>query len=456
MRAALARPSSWIALAVLLLAVDPAEGPASAGVAPSDLAVVVAALLAIRSVLAGRHPAIVRSVPAAGFLAFAVATSLATLAAGNFPENVVGGARFLQLFLFAPIAVMVALRCRKDAFVVLGSVVALALLEGVLGLVQYVTGTGAGIGAESVRAVGTFGAYNIGTLAHLTALGFVICLAVAVVRHGLVRRWAAGAAVVLLLANLAALSRGAWVALAVTGVVVLSRGRPARLLATAATAALLAVAVLPAVVASGSAVGRRLESLFASGSDPDQSLVDRAALWRAARDMALDHPLTGVGPRAFPEHRDAYADFSLLGSSDISFATSFQQVALESPHSLYLLIAAEQGLVALFVFATLLAVLLARALVRAARHRSDVSTTVALVGAGLLCYEAIVMVTGDLGGPGSILTGIAVGVAGWAAADIDLPPAPPGGDPRAPSARKSASSPPEGARAPRDAAIARP
>ena len=68
----------------------------------------------------------------------------------------------------------------------------------------------------------------------------------------------------------------------------------------------------------------------------------------------VDNPLTGVGLRAFPDFRDAYADFSLLGSSDISFGSSFERVALESPHSLYLLVASEQGLVALLVFVTVL------------------------------------------------------------------------------------------------------
>ena len=143
--------------------------------------------------------------------------------------------------------------------------------------------------------------------------------------------------------------------------------------------------------------------------------------------MSFDNPLTGVGPRAFPEARDAYADFSLQGSSDISFGADFARVELKSPHSLYLLIAGEQGLLAAVVFVAVLAVLLARGLVRTARRRSDLSTTVALMGVGLLAYEIMVMVTGDFGGPGSILTGIALGLAGWAAADLDLlgPAAPP-------------------------------
>jgi O-antigen ligase len=418
---ALARPGSWIAAAVLLLAL-PSSGDASSGAAatPSDLALVIAALLAAKELLRGRQLAMARSIPALGFLAIAVMSLVAAAVAQNFPDNVIGAMRFVELFLLAPLAVMVALRNRTDAAVVLGSLLGLGLFQGLLGLVQFVTGTGAGIGEESIRAVGTFGAYNIGTLAHLTAMGYVICLAAAVVQRGRVRWWGAAGAVVFALANVAALSRGAWVAMALATVVILSRGRPARLLATVATVGLLGALILPPLVASGSPVGERVGSLLVADAAPDQSVMDREALWRAAVQMAFDHPLTGVGPRAFPEARDAYADFSLLGSSDISFGADFARVELKSPHSLYLLIASEQGLVAAAVFVAVLAVLLARGLVRTARRRSDLSTTVALMGVGLLAYEIMVMVTGDFGGPGSILTGIALGLAGWAAADLDL------------------------------------
>ncbi|MGY1805914.1 O-antigen ligase family protein [Blastococcus sp. SYSU D00669] len=417
------RPGTWVALTILLLAAAPAEGDsATAAIAPSDLAIGVAALLAARVVLRGHQLAVVRSVPALGFLAIAVLGVVAAVLAHNLPENLIGGVRFVELFFLTPLAVMVALRDRTDAAVVLGSVLGLAAVEGALGLFQFATGTGAGFGEEAIRAVGTFGAYNIGTLAHLTAMGFVICLAYAVVQRGAQRWWGAAGTVFFALANAAALSRGAWVAMALAALVVLSRGRPARLLLTVAAALVAAALVLPPLVASGSPIGDRVQSLLVADAEPDQSLMDREALWAAATQMALDHPLTGVGLRGFPDHRDAYADFTLLGSSDISFGGSFERVELKSPHSMYLLVASEQGLLALFVFGTVLAVLLVRGLVRTARHRSDLSTTVALMGVGLLCYELVSMVSGDIGGPGSILTGVVLGLAGWAAADVDLEP----------------------------------
>jgi O-antigen ligase len=340
--------------------------------------------------------------------------------ATNFPDSAVGGVRLLELFVLGPFAVMVALRTRTDALIVLGSLVGLALAEGALGVWQYLTGTGAGIGEESIRAVGTFGAYNIGSLASLCGLALVASLAIAVVSTGRRRLFAGACAALLVLPLGASLSRGVYVAAAVAAVVVVSRGRPARLLAALVVGGLLAALIIPPLVASGSGLGDRIASLVETGSEPDQSVRDRLALWSAAVQMAVDRPLTGVGPRGFTEHRDAYADLTLLGSSDISFGSEFERVALNSPHNLYLLIASEQGLVALLVYGTLFAVLLVRSLVIAARRRSDGSTALALVAAGLLSFYLVLFVSSDLGGPGSIFIAMTLGIAARGAADIDL------------------------------------
>jgi hypothetical protein len=37
-------------------------------------------------------------------------------------------------------------------------------------------------------------------------------------------------------------------------------------------------------------------------------------------------------------------------------------------------------------------------------------------------YELVAMITGDLGGPDSIFVAVIMGLAGWAAADVDLRP----------------------------------
>jgi O-antigen ligase len=417
----LGEPSSWVALAVLALSWSSPSGPAEgAQVTLSDLLLMAAAVSAGLQLLRGRGWSVVRSVPAVAFLVLASLTVLSAVLAPDFPESLVGAVRFAQVFLVVPLAVLVALRTRRDAVVVLGSIVLLAVVQGVIGVVQALTGTGALINGEPVRAVGTFGAYNIAMLAGLCALALVICLGVAVVRRGPERVVALVVAAFLVFPLTLSLSRAEWVGAAVGAAVVLSRGRLVRFLAVLGTGALVAVLVVPPLAASDTDLGRRLGSLLSTGTTPDQSFIDRLKLWSAAAEMAVDNPWTGVGPRAFVDHRDAYAGLGLAPSSDIGTTTDFQQVALESPHNFALLVASEQGLLAAAAYLTVFGALLARGLVRSARHRSDTSTAVALAATGALALQLTAMINGDLGGPGSITAAVVMGLAGWAAADVDL------------------------------------
>ncbi len=414
------RPSTWVAITVLTITLVPSSASSGPSITVSDLALGVAIALAGVQLLKGTNAQVLCSVPALCFWVLGAVSLLLALVAPDFPQNLVGGVRFLELFCLVPIAVMVALRSRSDAHVVLGSIVGLAVVEGALGVVQALTGTGAEIGGESIRAVGTFGAYNIGALAGLCSLAFVICLALGVVLTGVPRWWALGTAAFLVLPLVFSLSRSTWVATAVAALIVVSRGRPVRMLAVAVSGVVLMVVALPVVLASGGELADRVESVVDAGSEPDQSVVDRLALWEAATEMAWDYPWTGVGPRSFVEHRDAYADLRLLGSSDIAFGSEFDQVALESPHNFYLLVASEQGLVAAALFVVSFLVLLCRGLVRAARPGSGPDAAVALAGTGTLVLQLVGMLTGDLGGPSSLTLAITLGLAGWAAADTRL------------------------------------
>ncbi|WP_166509563.1 O-antigen ligase [Blastococcus sp. TF02-8] len=419
-RAVVLRPSTWVAAAVISIALSSSSTGAGPLVTVSDLVLGVLVCVAALQLLRGGNAAVVRSVPALLFGALGLISVGLALVAPNFPGNVVGGVRFLQLFCLTPIAVMVALRSRTDTRVVLGSVVGLAVVQGAVGIVQALTRTGAGIGGQPIRAVGTFGAYNIGALAGLCALGLLICLAWAVVLPGVRRWWAAAGAAFLVLPLAFSLSRSAWLATAVAAIVVVSRGRPARMLGIVVAGVVLGAAAVPVVLASQGELADRLDSLITAESDPDQSFVDRLSLWHAAAGMALDHPWTGVGPHAFVDHRDAYADLALLGSSDIALGSDFEQVALESPHNFYLLVASELGLVAAAVFVASFLVVLGRGLVRSARPRQDEATATSLAGVGMLAFALVGMLTSDLGGPWSILLAVLLGVAGWAAADQEL------------------------------------
>src|SRR5947209_18707349 len=105
--AAAPRPGTWLAVTLLLLAIAPPEDPSSTGATPSDLAIVVATLLAVRVVLRDGQLAIIRSVPAVGFLAIGTMSVVAAVLGTNYPQSLVGGIRFVELFLLTPVTVMV-------------------------------------------------------------------------------------------------------------------------------------------------------------------------------------------------------------------------------------------------------------------------------------------------------------------------------------------------------------
>ena len=90
------------------------------------------------------------------------------------------------------------------------SVLALGVVEGVYGVYQYFTGTGAGFGTKAVRAVGTFGAYDIIALSKV--VGYSLIVAVAWAMSGDARRRRAGVlwAAFLVMPLAMSLSRGSW------------------------------------------------------------------------------------------------------------------------------------------------------------------------------------------------------------------------------------------------------
>ena len=93
----------------------------------------------------------------------------------------------------------------------------------------------------------------------------------------------------------------------------------------------------------------------------DTSIQERTLLMRCAWQMFLDHPILGVGADNYGEYYDEYAE--RVGSAVSSYEDFGRR---RFPHSLYLQIAAETGLVGLVVFAVILALTLRR--LRAARR----------------------------------------------------------------------------------------
>ncbi|MFE9449286.1 O-antigen ligase family protein [Streptomyces sp. NPDC006739] len=406
-------------LAVVALLGLPAapDGGATPADAASGLVVLWAAVHTARQ---ARRPltrtaAVVLGLPVVGI---AVAASGAAT-----PGDALGGlARYLQVFVLVPVAVVLLVRDRRDARPVLWSLVGLALWQGTVGVRQYLTGTGASYQGADIRAVGTFGASDVMGMATVVALGLVAAAGLALGTRGRrVRAVATGCALALLVPLAVSFSRGAWIATAVAcGAQLLMAGvrRAAKVVAVAAAAS---VVLVGGFGVGASALQERLASISRVADAPDQSVVDRYSLWAAATDMWRGHPVTGVGLKAFPGHRDGHAPLALSSGSDTQGAgQAFRRQPLLSPHNMYLLVLSEQGLLGLVTMAgSWLALLVCalRRLRRSARPRppswAGPAQDCALAACGMLLWLLVDYLYADIGGPTTVLTAVVLGLAAW-------------------------------------------
>ncbi|WP_081238627.1 O-antigen ligase family protein [Streptomyces viridosporus] len=393
----------------------PALPSAGDGAGPADaVSALVVVYCVIRLLRERRRPlspaaAVVLGLPVVGL-------ALAVMGTSSTAGGLTGPGRYLQVFVLVPAAVLVLLRHRADLRVLAWSFVGLALWQGAVGVHQYVTRTGASYQGETIRAVGTFGAQDVMGMAAAVSLGLVCAVGIALGRTPVRQRAvAAGCALALLLPLAVSFSRGAWIATVLTCSVQLALAGLRRALWTAA-----AVVAAGAVLVGGLGVGtaqlqERLDSITQVADTPDQSVVDRYTLWASATGMWRAHPLTGVGLKNFPEHRDAHAGLALSSGSDIEGAgEAFHKQALLSPHNMYLLVLSEQGLIGLLALAgSWLALLVCglRRLLRARRRGRGLDC--GLVACGLLIWSLTDFVYGDIGGPSTVLTAMGLGLAAW-------------------------------------------
>jgi O-antigen ligase len=236
---------------------------------------------------------------------------------------------------------------------------------------------------------------------------------------------AVGCALVLLVPLAVSFSRGAWIATAVAcGVqLVLAGVRLALKVFAAAVAA--SVVLVGGLGVGAAALQERLTSITQVAEAPDQSVVDRYTMWAAAADMWRGHPVTGVGLKAFPAHRDGHASLALSSGSDTQGAgQAFRRQPLLSPHNMYLLLLSEQGLLGLLTVAGGWLALLVCALRRLRRSGRAVRDC-ALPACGLLLWQLVNFLYADIGGPSTVLTAICLGLAAWwaLARDATTPPA---------------------------------
>ncbi|MFF5717470.1 O-antigen ligase family protein [Streptomyces buecherae] len=465
---------------VLLLCLPDQRGEVGGGphVTPADLASVGLVGYCALRVLRDRARPLTRTA-AVALGAPALAVAVATVAADDPSSALAGFARCTQIFVLVPIAVVLLLRSRRDFRWVAGAVVVLAVVQGVVGVRQYVTGTGASYAGRDVRAVGTFGPLDVMAMATTVGYGAVIALSVGLAlpptRTGArwPRRAALCCAAALLVPLALSFSRGAWIATACAGTVVLflhGARRALRVMAALAAAAVLAVCGLGA---GSGLMAERLDSITRVSAAPDRSVTDRYSLWAAATDIWRDHPVTGVGPKGFAAHRDGHASIGLSAASDTAGAGhAFQREPLLSPHNMYLLVLSEQGLIGAVALLGCWSALLLGGLTRlsalrragrapllgpAATPPPTAAPQVAVpqvaapgsagarrgatgcgaAAVGLLVWQAVDFLYADIGGPTTVLTSVVLGLAAWwalsPAALYDAPPMPGERAPTAPA-----------------------
>jgi O-antigen ligase len=397
-------------LAVIALLGLPAE--ADSGASPADLTCGLVVLwAAVSTVRRARRPlartaAVVLGLPVVGI-------AVSATGAVTSGDAVTGLARYLQVFVLVPLAMVLLLRDRRDARLVLWALAGLALWQGAVGVHQYLTGTGASYQGADIRAVGTFGPSDVMGMAAVVASGVVALTGLALGTGARRQRVvAAGCALALLVPLALSFSRGAWIATAVTCGAQLLLAGVRRAVKVFAAAAAASVVLVGGFGVGGSALQARLTSITQVAGTPDQSVVDRYTMWAAATDMWHEHPVTGVGLKAFPAYRDSHASLALSSGSDTEGAgQAFRRQPLLSPHNMYMLLLSEQGLLGLLTVAGSWLALLVCALRRLgpAGHARDCG----LAACGLLLWQLVDFLYADIGGPSTTLTAVCFGLAAW-------------------------------------------
>lgn len=282
-----------------------------------------------------------------GFLGWAIVTLLWATQTGT---GITALSRYLPNILLLPIA-YTAVRTRRDLALVLGAIVAGAVLAAGFGILQP---PDSALIEESSRATGTVGDPN--ELAAFLLVGLALAAGFALGRgRSPVVRLAAGLAVPLCVAGIfLSLSRGGLVALGamlIAGTVFAGRWRLAMAL------------ILVAVVTGGVIYFTELAPLPARERvTTTNGGTGRSDLWTVGLRMVRAHPVTGVGVGNF---QAVSADYVLQPGATMRADLIFS-AAPKVTHNTYLEIMSETGVPGLLLFLAAIASCLGCAL-KAAR-----------------------------------------------------------------------------------------
>ncbi|MEU0716773.1 O-antigen ligase family protein [Streptomyces lavendulocolor] len=404
---------------VALLAVPPPHGSSGTGTVADAASAVLVVCCAVRVVRdrvrpLSRTAAVVLGLPVLGICTAAVASH-------DPAASLPGVARYLQVFVLVPAAVVLTVRDRRDFAVVAWAVIGLALAQGAVGVAQYLTGTGASYMGEDVRAVGTFGPTDVMGMATVVAYGIVAATGIALGTTGRrSRTWALVCGGLLAVPLVVSFSRGAWIATAAACALLLALCGVRRAVRVGLAAGALGVVLVAGLGIGSQLVQERVASISQVTAAPDRSVTDRYTMWAAAAGMWRAEPLTGVGLKGFPHYRDSHASLALSSGSDTAGAgRGFQRQPLLSPHNMYLLVLGEQGLLGLLTVAGSWLALLGCALRRLAdarradTRRAGTLPACGLVAVGLLVWQLVDFAYADIGGPATVLTALVLGMAAW-------------------------------------------
>lgn len=404
-------PLHLLVVAVCVPDTSTSGAVALAHVTAADLAAVLVIAVAGLRLLRGDGPALLRSRALLPTVAVLLAVTVSAVFATDSQLAAAGWVRWVEVDVLLPVAAFLLCRTVRAIAGVLVTFVAVAAFEGVVGVVQYLTGTGAGYGAEAIRAIGTFGPGNQLAMGNLVADAGLLCLAGALALPSRRQRIVAGVlAVGFVVPLLLSLSRGALLSAAVAAVLVLGRAGWRVLVGTLLAGAVAATVALVAVPSQGAVVVERVETVLSSASSPDQSVADRYGLWSSAFSMWSQDPVTGIGVKNFSEHRDSELGISTSSGSDAATGSSYERVQLLSPHEQYLLVLSEQGILGILAYLWLV-LLAALGPLRRDSGRRGLQTVVALALCGVGVQFVVSCFWGDLAGPTAPLQGIVFGLA---------------------------------------------
>ncbi len=222
------------------------------------------------------------------------------------------------------------------------------------------------------RVGGTIGSPN-GAGSYLAML-IPVCLALASTRVPMVVRIVAGTAAFLgPIALVLTKSRGAWVGLAVGGLVFMCSAVAWNRALVKRLIPLTLIVILAALPFSG-------EVLTRLQADDNGSAESRMPLMRLATNIAVDHPALGIGPNNFVPIMHKYVTVDFTG------------VWLRVVHNKYFLVWSETGTIGLIAFLLALGAILRLAFMSARARVPILSPIAAGFGAGLLGHMTHMLV----------------------------------------------------------------